>query len=212
MADDVDVNADEGVVDKDGESVDSEGSEAKPGFLKSKLFKIIVGVVLLLLIAGGAYFFLAPKDAPEDPASETLSEEIMIEDDTTSPDESDDDTTNPDENDIDEIDTISDLDPTETPASDTDELLEAQKAAAALQEENARMQQQINDLTAQVSQKEKLIQDQQDNPGATGIAPIRNLDSIDYQQDYFSESSMREPSRTPPPKPSWGEFDRINKR
>ncbi|MDQ7072569.1 MAG: hypothetical protein Q9N32_02100 [Gammaproteobacteria bacterium] len=53
MADEqVDVSTDEGATD----NADNSAIE-KVGFFKSKLFKIILAVVLVIVIAGGAYFF-----------------------------------------------------------------------------------------------------------------------------------------------------------
>jgi type IV secretory pathway VirB10-like protein len=223
MADDVEINVDEGVIDKAEGSEEIEESEEKTGFLKSKLFKIIVGVMSLLLIAGGAYFFLAPADDPEDTISESVSEENIIEDATA--------VTKPDDGDIDNLENNSDLNPVdassephtdnvnsdiENPAIQEQETslesIESQEKTAQLQEENLRMQQQIRDLEAKINQQEKITQDQQSIQGSNVIAPIRNPSSVDYQQDFFDESSMREPNRTPPPKPSWGEFDRINNK
>ncbi|MBL1319775.1 MAG: hypothetical protein COA63_001765 [Methylophaga sp.] len=222
MADDVEVNADEGVID---EAEGSEETEEKTGFLKSKLFKIIAGVIVLLLIAGGgAYFFLAPEDETEEPVSDAVSEESII-------DKEDDDTAKTDDLDLDNLENDLDLNPIDTsPEADPDEInskiedstpeeqaanldiVEFQEKTDALQQENLRMQQQIEELKAKISQQEKIKQDQQSNNNSNIIAPIRDPNSVDYQQDLFDESSMREPNRTPPPKPSWGEFDRINKK
>jgi cytoskeletal protein RodZ len=205
MADDVEVNADEGVIDKTEGSEGIEELREKKGFLKSKLFLIIGGVIILLLIAGGAYFFLAPIDEAEDPASESVSEENIIEEDTITT-SNDGEMANSEAN-ADDIGFM-----IEDPISQTQETnieaIELQEKTAKLQEENLRMQQQIKDLEAKISQQEMINQDQQNIQNSNVIAPIRNPSGVDYQQDLFDESSMREPNRTPPPKPSWGEFDR----
>ncbi len=217
MADeDVQVSPEEGIVESTGET---EVEEAKKSFFKSKLFLIIAGVIILLLIAGGAYFFLAPANEAEDPVaeSETISEENIsekVESDLMS--ESDDMDSIEDELELNLIDAPDDS--TNESGSTIVEPVSQQQSTELkektdkLQEQNMRMQQQIKDLEAKINQQEMIKQDQQSIQESNIIAPIRNASSVDYQQDFYDDSSMREPNRTPPPKPSWGEFDRIKKK
>ncbi len=215
MADDVEVNADEGVIDKTEES---EQAEEKTGFLKSKLFKIIAGVVVLLIISASAYFFLVVKKEPEETTSDTdaVTEQSSVKENEASPKTSESDELDMSTSKTDDIQDSDTTPPSVNPEPQLQktksELLESEKITTALQQQNAHMQQQINDLKAQINQKDMLIQQQNNSQNTTEIAPIRNLNSVDYQQDLFDDSSMREPNRTPPPKPSWGEFDRINKK
>ncbi len=238
MADEqVDVSTDEGATDNADNS-----TIGKVGFFKSKLFKIILAVILVIIIAGGAYFFLAPTKEIE---PDSVSEEAGLENDIDSPSveleleagiANEEELTTPsdelletslDSNDTEFIEAINETKKTDSTTSELDsntinpeldaekqrleaELIATQQKSAALAEENRRMQQQLNELKAQISQKEKLLPQKTDYNRSS---PIQNPNSVDYQQDFFDNSLIRQSNRpsSPPPKPSWGEFNRINK-
>ena len=191
MADDVEVNADEGVIDKSEETEEAEG---KKSFFKSKLFMIIAGVIILLLLAGGGYYFFAPSEKLE--IESEKSEETGIETDEDNSEPTMAEQMGFGEN-ILEPEGLVDI----TSGESSPELVE-------IQQENLQMQQKIKDLEALINQQEMINQDQKSIQDSSVIAPIRSSNSVDYQQDLFDEPSMREPSRTPPPKPNWGKFDR----
>ena len=220
MADeDVDVSTDEGATEN------TEDSTVKnPSFFKSKLFLMVSGVIVILLVAGGAYYLLVAKEQPE---TESANDESVIESDI-SPSSSEDlveskldvneteifedisensEQTVPNVNELDKTSNEFELSPKQQETQE--KLIEVQNKADVLAKENLRMQQQIKALESQLNQKEILLSQQQDG---NVIAPIREPNSVDYQQDFFDDSSMYQANQTPPPKPSWGEFDRINKK
>ncbi|MFW5425660.1 MAG: hypothetical protein ACKE8G_03575 [Methylophagaceae bacterium] len=205
MADDVEVNADEGGVDKAEDSEETEGLEEKTGFFKSKLFLIIAGVITLLLLAGGGYYFFAPSEELEI-ESEELTAEILEETGIKTNEEHSESIMSEQMGFGKNI--LEPEGPVDTNNDDIATEIISEESATELIE----MQKQINDLEAKINQQEKIIQDQYNIESTNGIAPIRNSNSVDYQQDLFDDASMREPNRTPPPKPNWGEFDRINKK
>ncbi|PHS24659.1 MAG: hypothetical protein COA83_07385 [Methylophaga sp.] len=169
MADeDVEVNADEGSIDKDEEEL-----EAKQSFFKSKLLLIITGVFLLLLLAGGGYYvFFASTE-----------EEVLEESENIEP-------------------TTEVLDET-SPEDSTNGITE-------MQQQNLQMKQHIEALEAMLNQIAPMLQSQKNIPADAEKLPLPYPDNFDYQQGFSESSAMRSPSGSPPPKPSWGEFDRMN--
>jgi hypothetical protein len=217
MADEeVNVSTDEGAAENTEDS-----TEKKPGFFKSKLFLMVSGVIVILLVAGGVYYFLVAKQEPE---TESASDESVLESDlepSSSEVQSDineaevfeyiseeSEQTDPNANELQKTSNEFKLNPKQQQETQ-EKLIEAQKKADVLAEENLRMQQQITALKSQLNQKESVLSQQKDG---NVIAPIREPNSVDYQQDFFDDSDIHQANQTPPPKPSWGEFERINNK
>lgn len=212
MAEDVDINAEEGSIDE------AEQSEVKKSFFKSKLFFIIAGVIVLFLLAGAAYyFFVATEEGEsEDIASTT---EVMGEEESTDLIEesevAEDGLTSMAEQmgfeqaSSDEAEGDANLGDNETSAAIANE--DTSKELVEVQQQNLRMKQQVDELEAKLNQIESMLQSQKNITGDAADLPLQYPDDLDYQQAFNDNSTMRAPS-PPPPKPSWGEFDRINKK
>ena len=208
MADeDVEVNADEGSIDNGEEEV-----EAKKNFLKSKLLLIIAGVFLLLLLAGGGYYFFFASE------EEVLETQDNIEQTTQALDE--EDKSQIEQTDLEPMveqmgfdEPI--LNEDRAPINTADNEISSEDSMngiAEMQQQNQQMKQHIEALEAKLNQIESTLQSQKNIPADAEILPLQYSDNFDYQQELSDSSAMRSPSGPPPPKPSWGEFDRINRK
>lgn len=195
------------------ESLDeNQVSEQKTGFLKSKLFLITVAVTLVLLLAGGGYFLFVSADEIEqtetvepvmEPTKETLSDELndmQNEDDSSASMAIQLGFEKPAKEESEEIADISVTDESSDEAFDE------------VQQQNQQMKQKIAELEAQMSQIEKSIQGQTNTASDQATPPASQDSLVRYPQDYRETTTLRVPDQSPPPEPSWGEFDRLNKK
>lgn len=180
------------------DSTDEDSSEEKTkGLSRSTIIKIAIGVVSVLVIAGGAYFFFIPSDQPA--PEETLSDEIAIDENTG----------------------------LEAPnvSQDTQELqlLKMREEAVALKEENLRMKEQLMNLDkkenlnvetmpSDVDEKTPDIVEKKDDEKtidtSTSIKP--NVKKSQYSNLYSRDyAPVRETRTEPPPEPKWGDFDPL---
>lgn len=216
MADeDVEVNADEGSIDSGEEEV-----EAKKSFLKSKLLLIIAGVFLLLLLAGGGYYFFFASEEEVLEMQDNIEQTTQALDETASTELVDEDESQIEQTDLepmaeqmgfDEAILNEDGEPINTDDSETSSQ-DSTNDIAEMQQQNQKMKQHIEALEAKLNQIESTLQSQKNIPADAEILPLQYSDNFDYQQDFSDSSAMRSPSGPPPPKPSWGEFDRINRK
>lgn len=180
-------------------------SEPEKGLSQALLIKIAIGLLVLLIIAGAAYFFLMPADEPASEVAASIEESILSESDVTEDDA-----------------TTKTLDSPEYTAEDI-QLLKMREEAVALKEENLQMKERLSKLESQqnsavetsntnVEIPEPAIdkapaEDHKKTTDATPKPTVKENPYANlYSRDYTRE---REPQRAPPPEPKWGNFDPL---
>ncbi|MDO7597213.1 MAG: hypothetical protein MUQ51_07845 [Pseudomonadota bacterium] len=178
---------------------------------KPMLIKITIGLITLLLISCGVYFFftssdkLSPEEAALDTNGEIIFPELIPPPSTSESAGTEGDSPN----------TKSPLLTKEYTAEDI-KILKMREEAVALKEENLQMKERLSKLEAtpnpnvQINNPESDTTTPEDNTkvseAISGPKPKTNPYVNLYSRD---DTLVREPQREPPPEPKWGNFDPL---
>jgi len=212
---------DETVTDEEG------GEVTKKSFFLSKplMIKIGIGVIVLLLVAGAAYYFLIPEEViPEPIETETIEQESSTEQAVTEVEDKPIDldlgidaseTEIIPSEDLIDTETIADADKTTEDVTETvtyspeelkkieSDIIKMHEDAAALKAENLLLKQQVTDLAAK-----KNASVEGENTEAVQV-PNYEWDDNQYIDSYRSDAdsypSRRMPKRESTPEPKWGD-------
>ncbi len=195
---------------------EGDSNSAIKALLTPMRIKIAIGLVALIIIAVGAYFFFMPADVP---SPEEVSVDIAdqsISPDTPMPELVDMETASPDS--------------LSSPSSSNDytaediERLKMREEAVALREENLQMKERLSKLESQQNPiAEPMIPEEgtatslgegttspEGDKEVSVVVPIPKVKSNPYANLYSRDYTVvREPQREPPPEPKWGNFDPL---
>lgn len=185
---------------------DEDGSNlASKGLSKPTLIKIALGLITLLIVAGGAYFFFMPSN--KSTSVEAVSSSELASPSSTS------------ESSEPENESLTSLEITsinKEQAAENAQLLKMREEAVALKEENLKMKERLSKLEAQqntnveVNEAEVNTSPLKEDNEITEAAPKPKIKTNQYSNLYTRDyTRVPEPQREPPPEPKWGNFDPL---